>query len=233
MSYVAGLNGSVRADRPRAGVRVLADAHGFAEIDEDVDDAVGAQDVGDAVGDIALGDAVERHRHARGREADTIGGDGHLAIVDQRPRGVDVGLGGTCLITRELREMPRVEPPQRLHGDVEGAVGERREARGLAEQAHHVGARIIENAIAVRMLNALSSRCRLNSPSRRSISAAHSANSRCASVPSGCARLIRAGAPSAMPCHSCSWAARAARPAAPGWRQRRRRHRRSPTHGGG
>ena len=83
----------------------------LAEVHEHVVEAFVAQEIDDAIGDVALGDAVEGYPHARVRERDAPGGDGHAAVVDHRLHPVDRALFGAVGARARSREVTGVEGP--------------------------------------------------------------------------------------------------------------------------
>ena len=137
--------GIAHPDAPGPAIRLGAQSPQFAEIQQDVFDASGAQQLGHPVGHVSLGDAVQRYRHARLAEPDAPGSDVDPVIIDQRQCGLKFR-------TRRYgarRLMRRQQPPERLDRHVEPPAAEVAETHRFGQQPAHVQAGIWKNAVAV------------------------------------------------------------------------------------
>ena len=141
--------GAAEADAPGAAFGMTAERADLADVEQDVAHAGVLQQRRHAVGDVALRDAVERDRHAGPREADFRRLDLHGAVVHQRPRLRDLGLGRPARSGARLREVGGVEAPERLHGGVEGALRPLGEDAGLRQQGDEVQGGRRDAAVAV------------------------------------------------------------------------------------
>ena len=128
------LRGMAEADAPGAAVGMAAEGTHLADVQQDVAHAGILQQGRDAIGNIALGDAVQRDGHARTREADLGRLDLDGAVVHQSLRPSEVGCGGPLRTGARTREVRGMEAPERLHGDVEGALRPLRIGAGLGQQ---------------------------------------------------------------------------------------------------
>ena len=102
-----------------------------------------------AVGDAALGDAVQRERHARPGEADFGRFDRDGAVIHKSLRLGAVGLGGPQRVGARPREVFGIEAPERLHGDIEGALRPLRIRTRLGQERDQLQRRCREPAVLV------------------------------------------------------------------------------------
>ena len=120
--------------RQGSDVRAAAECPNLAQLHQHVLEPAAAQEIGDAVGDVALRHAVQRHRHAGPAKADPGRVELDRAPVDPCQGGGERRLARAGRIGGRVGEVPGVEIPERLDGDVEGTAGRRGDARCEGQQ---------------------------------------------------------------------------------------------------
>src|SRR6266446_5105544 len=134
------------ADPPRMTLRVATDGAKLAEIDHGAFEAFIAQQISDGVGDKSLRKAVEGDGHAGARKGDMRVADVDIAEIDE-PSCDIAGARRDVLLDVAVRpEMRLIEPPQRLHRDVEGAVAQYAEAAAFLHKGAQLARRLMQRA---------------------------------------------------------------------------------------
>src|SRR5262245_29167015 len=121
----------------------------FTQVDDGRFESFMAEQIGDRVGDEALRDAVERDAHAGTREGDAGGARFDVAEVHQL---VGEFCGAARKVVDNIRAGPEVrfvEPPERLHRDVEGAFACPAEALALFDEGAEFAGWFIQRASGV------------------------------------------------------------------------------------